>query len=439
MIDVFLPRFKLSIVFLKFSEIDSTLVIDANDFDISFDKGKLKGGCIYYSNLRAQDSIQVNAQLYKLDPGYFLGFMFQDSTLNGDATFLDTKASTHITFSKTGIDEMFENISVTINELVYEFPNDTLKGDALYINVDNLFYDKDTVPRPLSSLSAGINLDIGKLSSKGLYLSQFSSKISIKDGEFDMFINKNQSLFTNGEGRIIYAPFNEMPYFKISYGATGFKFDQLFERLNRKPVVDGNLKVQLAIEGKGKDWEQMSRSIQGNILLEGKDLKMKGFNLDKFTAKFRRSQNFNLLDLGAVVLAGPLGLLVTKGSDLTRLLINNKNDSTEIIQLRTELRIESGLLKLQDVAFSTAENLFALRGGYDLPTDSLGLIIAVLDKDGDVKVQQLVSGTGRYPKLSDIGPISTLLKPVGNLFNDLLPPEDADFYNGKVSHPKAKK
>ncbi|MCD4735549.1 MAG: hypothetical protein K8R53_05865, partial [Bacteroidales bacterium] len=67
-IDSFLPPLQLRNGHLNFSEIDTTTVIDINDFDIEFDQAKLHGGCIYYNNTNFHDSVDIMADIITLNP-----------------------------------------------------------------------------------------------------------------------------------------------------------------------------------------------------------------------------------------------------------------------------------------------------------------------------------------------------------------------------------
>jgi len=53
-------------------------------------------------------------------------------------------------------------------------------------------------------------------------------------------------------------------------------------------------------------------ALEANFNLEGKNFKIYGMDLDDVIEKYKRSQQFNLADMGAVMFAGPAGLTVTK-------------------------------------------------------------------------------------------------------------------------------
>jgi len=55
----------------------------------------------------------------------------------------------------------------------------------------------------------------------------------------------------------------------------------------------------------------MFESMDGFINLEGYDLILYGFDVDDVLKKFEKSQRFNLIDVGALFLAGPVGPVVS--------------------------------------------------------------------------------------------------------------------------------
>ena len=74
----------------------------------------------------------------------------------------------------------------------------------------------------------------------------------------------------------------------------------------------------------------------------------------------KQSQNFNLVDVGAVLFAGPAGLAVTKGSDYTFLMIKSKgNDSTVVNQFVSEWGLKNGRMQINDLAMSTGRSRIA--------------------------------------------------------------------------------
>ena len=81
-----------------------------------------------------------------------------------------------------------------------------------------------------------------------------------------------------------------------------------------------------------------------NFNLEGKNLKIYGIDLDDVIQKYKRSQQFNLADVGAVMFAGPAGLAVTKGTDFARLAFTKAGDSTEVNHFVADWNMKNGVL-----------------------------------------------------------------------------------------------
>ncbi len=95
-------------------------------------------------------------------------------------------------------------------------------------------------------------------------------------------------------------------------------------------VFSGDLSLSMDISMQGNKWDELLASMNGEVNLAGKNLIFYGVDADKLIEEFQRSQNFNLVDAGAVLLAGPIGLAVTKGSDFAKILITNPGQSSHI-------------------------------------------------------------------------------------------------------------
>jgi len=72
-------------------------------------------------------------------------------------------------------------------------------------------------------------------------------------------------------------------------------------------------------------WAQAKENFSGEIEIAGDSLRLYGIDIDNVLKKYEKSQNFNLTDVGAVLIAGPVGLAVTKGTDFVSLATINFN------------------------------------------------------------------------------------------------------------------
>ncbi len=113
-----------------------------------------------------------------------------------------------------------------------------------------------------------------------------------------------------------------------------------------------------------------------------KILLLYGIDLDEVIKKFKRSQNFNLVDLGAVMFAGPAGFALTKGGNYASMLVTNYGDTSHVTEIVSDWEFETGSIFLRDVAFASEESRVAAKGWLDFQQDSLDISFAVIDKKG---------------------------------------------------------
>jgi AsmA protein len=202
------------------------------------------------------------------------------------------------------------------------------------------------------------------------------------------------------------------------------------------PIVSGPMNFHMDISITGDNWDNPLKELEGSIYSEGNNLKFYGLNLDNVIAKVERSRHFTLLDVGAVVFAGPVGLAVTKGLDAAVLIAGNKGEMTVIPKLVSNWTINDGKLEVSDVAFATEKNRIAAQGYINVADDTLSITFAILNKDGSARLAQNIHGQLDRQEFGDIKIIESILAPVTNLFDYVLPFEDVIFYSGSVHHPE---
>jgi AsmA protein len=152
-----------------------------------------------------------------------------------------------------------------------------------------------------------------------------------------------------------------------------------------------------------------------------------------------KSQNFNLTDVGAVLIAGPVGLAVTKGSDFVSLAAVNFNEhqQTYIKTLLTKWKLENRVLTTQDVAFATHANRIAFDGQVDFGKDSIpGITISVVDKNGCSLMDQKLYGKMGKLNTGKLNITKTLLGSVINFANSIVGKDCKPVYTGKVKDPR---
>ena len=84
------------------------------------------------------------------------------------------------------------------------------------------------------------------------------------------------------------------------------------------------------------------RTAEGEASLHGNNLVLEIGDLDKEFSRYESTQNFNLVDVGAFLLAGPLGIAVTKGYDYASVLKSSAGHTT-IRTLISQWKVEHGI------------------------------------------------------------------------------------------------
>ncbi len=227
----------------------------------------------------------------------------------------------------------------------------------------------------------------------------------------------------------------------FSSGDQGVNLGTLF--IAEVDTINDNKTIELLGQGEFKSdlhWEIDSNkpffeAVEAGFTLEGRDLKIYGLDLDDVIDKFKRSQKFNLADVGAVMFVGPAGIAVTKGADFARLAFTKPGDSTQVRHFLAEWKIKNGILATQDVALSTSNNLVATDGWYNIQNDSLDFKISILDKRGCDLVGQRIYGKALNPEYGKVKLVKTLLGPVKNFFRNVGVAKCDTIYQGRVEHP----
>ena len=268
-------------------------------------------------------------------------------------------------------------------------------------------------------------------------------KFSVKatDGVFDFTPVTMRALGGSGSGTMRMDRSVEIPVYKISYTLKKFHIEEFSKAQPSGKSVTGLMDFSTTLSAQGLTRVAMRQSARGEMSLSGTNLVLKGMDLDAQLVKFESSQNLSLIDVGALLFAGPVGLAVSKGYDFSGIGLKTST-STAIRTVVSRWKVEKGVAHAVDVALATTANRLALHGGLDFVADEYrDVTIALLDASGCTKAQQKISGAFSKPiadqsgVLVPIGPILKLLNKAKTLISG--PDTTCDvFYSGSVAAPK---
>jgi AsmA protein len=186
---------------------------------------------------------------------------------------------------------------------------------------------------------------------------------------------------------------------------------------------------------------EIRRTVQGEISLRGQNLFHESLDLDLMLKKYERSQNFNLVDVGAFFVAGPLGTLLTKGYTFGSVYEESLGGKSTILKLVSDWKIKNGVAEAEDVALSTKQSRVAMKGRLDFVNEQFDeVMVAVVDEKGCVRFSQKIHGPFRHPRVEKAGTVRSIAGPFMNLYvktKKLLQGGRCEiFYTGSVKHPK---
>jgi AsmA protein len=296
--------------------------------------------------------------------------------------------------------------------------------------------------RFLASVSFEGRADCGELRAGGIALADVSLSAIGKQGVIEFQPVRARLFDAPASGRLQADFTGAVPVYQIESAVQRFAAEQLLKALSLREVASGriDLSAKLLLHG-GADIRQ---SIRGTVSLRGQGLVYHGADLDAQFERFESTQNFNLFDVGAVLLAGPAGLLVTKGYEMASAAQEGAQGKSEIRLLVSDWVIERGVARTRDVAMATPANRVALKGSIDLDSDRFqDMTIALVDPRGCAKVRQQVRGTLGKPVVDKPSAIETIAGPAVRLLKkgaEMIGGADACdvFYAGAVPAPAAK-
>ena len=292
----------------------------------------------------------------------------------------------------------------------------------------------------LKHLSITAEFTCREVRTKGLAFSDVKFTCKGKEGVFVLDPVTIRLFGGQGSGRIGMDFSGPEPRYSIRTSLSKFRIEEYLKTLSQKKVAEGAMDFSANLTLRGKTANDLKRTAAGEISLRGENLVVYGSDIDRQIARFKSSQNFNLVDAGAFFFAGPLGLAVTKGYNFAS-IFQGSEGSSSIGKFCSDWKVEGGIMQARDVAMATKKNRIALKGKADLVDERFDdVTLALIDARGCAIAQQKISGPFRKPVvgkpsalMSLAGPVFTLLKEARELFTG---GRCEMFYTGSVPAPK---
>lgn len=308
-----------------------------------------------------------------------------------------------------------------------------------HLDLHAIRHNGGALAQTLESLAAEGEVQCDSLSQGRLTVSELSVTIRGENGLFELEPISATAFGGTLSGRIEADLSSRTPALSLKNRLAGFEFGEFMNVLNPDQAAAGNIDLELELNAQGRSWLEFRQSASGRFSLNSGELTFAGFNLDDELEDYAETQRFNLVDVGAVFLAGPVGLIATRGYAFTGLL-EGREGSTTIDQMVSEWAVEDGLAQARDVAFRTPDNRLALTGSLDFGNYSFKkLRVAVIDAQGCAVVEQQITGPFHEPEIDKPNVLVAVTGPMLNLLQrgvQAMTNSNCEaFYTGSIRHP----
>ncbi len=316
----------------------------------------------------------------------------------------------------------------------------TLDIDNLEADLGPLFF----IHPPQSGAITGLAQTQGTMKLNGLRipgLTHFNVSLNVagKDDQLDLSFKSQTQQAESEDGHLRLDLSGAEPGYGFVYEVRQTPVEGFINKISKKNFARGLINYTLDLRSHGKTWATARENLGGSVTISSDSLRLYGVDIDDVLTKYKKSQRFNLADVGAVVLAGPVGIVATKGTDFVVLASVNLNDTqySTLDTLVARWKLDKRILSTEDVAFATRLNRIAFSGSIDFARDSIpGLQIAVVDKNGCSLMDQQIYGKFSALKTGKLNVAKTLLGSVINFVDALVGKDCKTIYSGSVGNPQ---
>lgn len=431
----FLPPISINEGRFTLEGIDSSLNLDFSNFDIDMAGSKLLTDVVFNSPKIDPNWLSVTLKVENLNPKKAFVYWTNDSISNFLNGRLDGSMYADLFFSQDTI--MFDQLDFNAETLGFINSKDTFDLQHFSIKAKDVDFEISNSSNIMQTFSFDSKITSKSISTNHFVSDDLDYNVEASKGIYKIVPNNSQIFDQDGEGLLILSPFEETPSFELKFKVHQFEISELFKTFIEDTVMRGKMDLDLHLTSSGINRNEIEHNLNGKFLLSGKELTLYGLDLDKVIDRFKRSQKFTFADVGAVLLMGPAGILVTKGSDFASIVVLNPGESSKVIELSSDWQVDDGVIDLRDVAFTTQENRMAAKGWVNLVNDSLSIEMALLNELGCSVYSQEIFGSLDSIESSKVKVVKSLLAPVTNLLS--IENKCDVFYNGKVKQPKKQK
>lgn len=403
---------------------NETYVLKIDEAEISIDYFG-----IFKSNIDVKALRLVNPQVY-IVRGLDGNFNYDSDRINAGSP--DEDSAIH--------DFNLSELQVTNGRLLYidlQY-NDTLMMDMVNLNSDQVGIKGSLSNIEVEKIMFNGTVEIGLIKVNRLVAETMDFKIDGRGGKMAI-LPLNTTYFGGDVGGKTILDFTKKPaQLHMQHQINGFDLGRFGVAMQNNNIFEGKIDYKLDITFSSFNWSKAKQSLNGTVMITGKDMLFRGFEMENALKGFENNQQFDVLPLTSLFVAGPFGSVFTKGINFSDQLSQNKSDSTQINTLVSNWIIKSGEAKAKDVAYNTNNYRLALTGELNFRNSSYNNIsIALVNADGCDAISENINGLFERPETTSKTIFGSLSGSPENFWNTLNNPrrQCIPFYAGTISHP----
>jgi len=340
-----------------------------------------------------------------------------------------------------------KKISISQGSLFYtdETSNEKMEVNGLDLSIRNHFSSGTDSSEPFKNISFTGDIRCKILKINNFAVMNLVMRAAGEKGIFDIKPVRMNIFGGTGIGSIHVDVTGPSPHYRIIYSLQQARIEELLPLYSLKKVpkktIEGSINFSADLTAMGRSGNEMKRSLNGDVSVNGENLMLYNIDIDALIMKYERSQNFNLVDLGAFLLAGPIGPLLTKSYNFTSLYQESRGGKGIIRKLVSIWKVENGTAKARDVALASKKQRIAMIGGLNFINEQfVHVTVAVLDKRGCAVYSEKVQGPFRKPQIEKESVFKSIagsvLKPLGDALKFIQGVKCTVFYAGSVAQPE---
>lgn len=325
-----------------------------------------------------------------------------------------------------------ENLRTTVKAVKGKYNFEPLTIGAL-VNIDRTSGEKtelkeitlavrdlsivNTPAETIKNVSFAGEMGCKEVRKEDLKIDNVKSSVTAEKGVFHLKPFTMDIFGAKGEGDATLDTSETDTLYKINLKISRLDFEKLGQSFGIKKVIGGKGDLVATMTLKEKGSRMLMSSLDGTFSLRGDNLVIYSMDLDKVLSKYETSQEFNLIDLGAFFIAGPLSTFAVRGYRAGDLYSQTRGGQGTITHFNSHWKIRRGVADAVDCALATQHNRVALKGRLDLVGERYdAVIVALLDDKGCAKFKQSINGPFRKPRISALSAAESLAGPFSHLY-----------------------